>query len=165
MQAQRRVTATPPDGTVVFVVGLRINRFLAVHRWLPVVVAMPRMLSELARNRELGLLGRPRTFVSGRLIQVQSYWASTQLLEAYAKAADREHLPAWRTFNRRARKSAAVGIYHETYVIGPGLGESIYVHVPKPILLADAVGDVAVVPSSDGFRARLDGDEVRGAGG
>lgn len=45
------------DGKVLFIIGMRINRFWQVWRWLPVFVAMPRMLIELQKNRTLGLVG------------------------------------------------------------------------------------------------------------
>jgi hypothetical protein len=41
----------------VFLIGMRINRLLKVHKWLPVVKAMPRMLQELESHKDLGYLG------------------------------------------------------------------------------------------------------------
>ena len=57
------------------------------------------------------------------------YWESSEKLIAYAKSADSEHLPAWKSFNRAA-KSSAVGIWHETYVIEPGHAETVYKNMP-----------------------------------
>ena len=51
-----RVAADVDRDVVVFVIGMRINRLWAVHKWIPVFVAMPRMIAELARQPELGLL-------------------------------------------------------------------------------------------------------------
>ena len=93
---------------------------------------MPRMLAELAKHRELGMIGTPRTLVSGRLIIVQEYWRRYDALEDYARNADHKHLAAWRGFNAAARENESVGIFHETYLIGPGTHESIYVNVPRP---------------------------------
>ena len=45
--------------------------------------AMPRMIAELMKDRSLGMVGRPRTFVSGRTILVWQYWSSFEQLEAY----------------------------------------------------------------------------------
>jgi hypothetical protein len=42
---------------VVFLIGMRINKPWKVHRWLPVYRAMGRMLAELERRPEKGLLG------------------------------------------------------------------------------------------------------------
>jgi hypothetical protein len=70
---KNRVMAAKRGDVVVFLVGMRINNLWAVHKWLPVALSMPRMIIELVRNRELGLLGAPRTFASGRLVVVQQY--------------------------------------------------------------------------------------------
>lgn len=135
-----RQTATPgPDGVVVFLIGMRINRLWQVWKWFPVFTAMAGMLPELMRDRSLGLLGRPRTFVSGRIIEVQQYWRSFEELEAYARDPQRRHLKAWRSFNRRVRGNGSVGIFHETYRIAPTACETLYANMP-PFGLADAVG-------------------------
>ena len=140
-----RVTAELAEGSepVVFLVGMRINHPLRPWTWLPLVVAMGRMIAELMRHPELGLLAAPRTFVSGRLIQVQQYWASFEHLERYARAADHQHLPAWRRFNTKVRDTGAVGIYHETYRVTPGGFEAVYANVP-PLGLAAATSAVPV---------------------
>jgi len=150
-----RQTARPgADGVVVFLIGMRINRVWQVWKWVPVFTAMARMLPELLRNRDLGLLGRPRTFVSGRVIEVQQYWSSFEALEAYARDPDRRHLPAWRAFNRRVGGNGAVGIFHETYRVGPGDLETVYVNLP-PFGLAAAVGAEAVVAGAQSAAQRL----------
>lgn len=68
-------------------------------------------------------------WLSRTVILVQ-YWESSEKLIAYAKASDEDHLPAWRAFNKAARKSRAVGIWHETYVIDQGKTENVYVNMP-----------------------------------
>jgi hypothetical protein len=130
-QIQRgRHAATVDSDVVVFIIGMRINRLWQVWRWFPVFVAMPRMLAELARRPELGLLGRPRTLLSGRVITVLQYWSSFDALESYARAPERTHLPAWRRFNRRIRDNGSVGIFHETYRVTPGSVETVYANMP-----------------------------------
>ena len=42
-----RMTAEVPHGFVVFLIGMRINKLWKIHKWLPVFLSMPRMLSEL----------------------------------------------------------------------------------------------------------------------
>jgi hypothetical protein len=125
---RERMTATTDDGFVLFLIGMRINNWFAIHRWLPVFTAMPRMLTELHINRELGFKSYQMWF--SRTVILVQYWENSEKLIAYAKAADSEHLPDWRAFNRAAKKSAAVGIWHETYVIDPGKTENIYVNMP-----------------------------------
>jgi hypothetical protein len=124
---QGRMTARPDGSYVVFLIGMRINNMFAIHRWLPVILAMPKMLKELHEHRELGFLSYQNWFA--RTTILVQYWDSAENLMAYAKAADSAHLPAWRAFNRAA-KSSAVGIWHESYVIDPGKSENIYVNMP-----------------------------------
>ncbi len=138
---QQRTTADDSDDVVVFLIGMRIGSWWRVDSWLPVALAMPRMLAELTRA-QIGLLDA-RTYVSGRVVLVVQYWASLEQLHAYARAADREHLPAWRAFSQRARRSPSVGIFHETYLAPPASRESVYVHMPVHGL-ARAVGSAPV---------------------
>lgn len=122
-----RLAAELDGDFVVFIIGFRINQFWRVNVWLPVFLAMPKMLRELAQQPELGLLGGQ--FAGLTIIQ---YWRSSEHLNAYAQARSHEHLPAWRAFNQNARKAAgAVGIWHETYRVAAGQYEAIYVGMPK----------------------------------
>lgn len=124
----RRVSAEIDGDFVVFLIGMRINRPWKLHRWLPVFRAMPRMLKELEANPALGLLG---VRYLGRLSFVQ-YWRSFEHLEAYARAHDRAHWPAWVAFNRAMKdRSGDVGIWHETYLVSAGRYEAIYNGVPR----------------------------------
>jgi hypothetical protein len=113
---------------VVFLIGMRINRWWKVHRWLRVGLAMPRMLRELAQKPELGFLGYEQW--PGRTILVLQYWRSMDALLAYAKNSDAEHLPAWRAFNKLVGTNGDVGIWHETYRVRAGDYENIYVNMP-----------------------------------
>ncbi len=109
-----RWSAQPKGEFVVFLIGMRINRPLKVHRWLPVFVAMPRMLRELEQGRQDGLLHAQFSLIGGSPAVIQ-YWRSFEHLEAYARNPDALHLPAWRRFNRAVRDNGEVGIWHETY--------------------------------------------------
>lgn len=126
---KERMTAVSENGYVVFLIGMRINNVFAIHRWLPVFLAMARMLPELYKNPQLGFRSH-HMWLSRTLILVQ-YWESAEKLIAYSKATDSEHLPAWKAFNKAARKTNSVGIYHETYIIDPGKSENVYVNMPK----------------------------------
>ena len=120
---------------VVFHIGMTIRKPHRLDLWLPVLAAMPKMLAELERNKaaaargeeeDLGFLGA-RTLIGGRGPWVVQWWRSTEQLYAYARMADRAHLPAWRAFNTAARRSpGAVGIWHETYAVPAGSVETIY---------------------------------------
>lgn len=50
-----RVTADVEGELVVFLIGMRINRLWKIHKWLPVALAMPRMIRELSADPELGV--------------------------------------------------------------------------------------------------------------
>ena len=128
-----RFTVKIEGDFVVFLIGMRINHLLLVHKWLPVSRAMPRMLKELFAHKEMGLL-HAQSFLSWRTVMVLQYWRSFEQLHAYAHARNLEHLPAWADFNRRVGGNGSVGIFHETYRIEPGAYENVYVNMP-PLLL------------------------------
>lgn len=43
----RIAAPAPPEGTVVFLIGMRVNHLWDVRRWVPALRAMPAMLREL----------------------------------------------------------------------------------------------------------------------
>jgi len=164
VQRGRYTASAGADGTVLFLIGMRINRLWQFWRWVPVMVAMPRMLMELARDPELGLVGRPRTMVSGRVITVWQYWRSFDDLDAYARAGDRSHLPAWRAFNRKVRDNGSVGIFHETIVLSDRTVETVYANMPV-FGLAAVTGSEPTPHTQRSARARLTGaDDAEPAG-
>lgn len=123
-----KLTAQIEGEFVVFLIGMRINQFWKVHKWLPVVRAMGRMLPELYRQPSLGLLHHEMWF--GRTLILVQYWRSMDQLMDYAKARDSQHLPAWQAFNKAIGTDGSVGIWHETYQAGPGTHENVYVNMP-----------------------------------
>jgi hypothetical protein len=124
---RERMTGTVEGEFVVFLIGMRVNRWWKPWQWLRVVLAMPRMLRELARNPTLGWLGGEQWF--GRTTIMVQYWRSMDALLDYAKARNAEHLPAWQAFNRLVGTNGDVGIWHETYRVRPGDYENIYVNM------------------------------------
>ena len=74
-----RMTAEIDGDVVVFLIGMRINRMWKIHRWLPVAMAMPRMLRELQADPDSGLLGFQSWFGNPNIF-VQ-YWRSFEHLE------------------------------------------------------------------------------------
>ena len=81
---------------VVFLIGMRITKPWKVHQWLPVFLAMPRILKELDAHPEAGCLG----YASAGMTIIQ-YWRSFEHLEAYARNKDHRPWPAWVAFNKR----------------------------------------------------------------
>ena len=116
------------SGFCVFLIGMRINRPLKFHKWIPVVRAMPRMMRELKSHKELGYLGGH--FWIGRTIISLQYWRSAAQLMEYAANKSGQHLPAWSAFTRLIGSSGDVGIWHETYIVAPDSCESIYYNMP-----------------------------------
>ncbi|HEY4553221.1 MAG TPA: DUF4188 domain-containing protein [Bacillaceae bacterium] len=123
-----RYTTENSDSMVVFIIGMRVNKRLAVHKWLPVFNAMPGMIRELyIHKEELGFLSMESYFGLRTTAMIQ-YWRSTEDLLAYAKGE--KHMKAWRQFNQKIGNNDAVGIYHEIYVLDGGDYESIYGNMP-----------------------------------
>ncbi|MEI8240465.1 MAG: DUF4188 domain-containing protein [Actinomycetota bacterium] len=149
------------DGAVLFLIGMRFNQLWKPWKWLPVVIAMPRMLIELQKNPELGLVGKPRTFLSGRTTLVWQYWESFEKLEAYSKSTSSAHLPAWRSFNRRVRDNGSVGIYHETIMLSDATVETVYGNMPT-FGLAAVTGVVAASKRGQTARQRMVGADPDG---
>jgi len=128
MVRAERLTAALDGNFVVFLIGMRINKPLLVHKWAPVVAAMPRMIKELIRQPDLGFLHGEVWFA--RTVLVLQYWRSLEQLLAYARNKDAEHLPAWHAFTKAVGINGTVGIWHETYAASPGSYETIYVNMP-----------------------------------
>ena len=121
----QRLTVELEGDFVVFLIGMRVNSWWKIHKWWPVVMAMPRMLAELKKRPESGFLGYEQSF--GVIVQ---YWRSFEHLEAYAKDRTGQHYPAWKAFNTRNRNSPDVGIWLETYRVRAGEYECIYNNMP-----------------------------------
>lgn len=138
-----RVTATIEGDFVVFLIGMRVNKWWKIHRWLPPAVAMLRMLGEL-RRRPVSETGCLATSISTPGLTVQ-YWRSFDHLEAFARNASGTHMPAWSRFNKAAKQARGdVGIWHETYLVKDGCHESLYSGMP-----AQGLGKAgALVPAS-----------------
>jgi hypothetical protein len=143
---QKRMTGRLEGDFVVFLIGMRINRWWKVGKWLRVAMAMPRMIQELEKSPELGFLGAESWF--GRTTIMVSYWRSADHLMAYATSKTNAHLPAWKDFNRMVGTNGDVGIWHETYRVHPGDFESVYANMP-----AFGLGRAGVLVEATGKRA------------
>lgn len=113
---------------VVFLIGMRINRWWKFHKWLPVAKAMRPMLKELSQNPDSGFLGFQ--IYGGIPPVIVQYWRSFEQLEAYARDRHASHYPAWKAFNQKVRSNGDVGIWHETYKVHAGDFECIYNNMP-----------------------------------
>jgi hypothetical protein len=143
----QRMTAQIEGDFVVFLIGLRVNKWWKVHKWLPLLKTMPAMLKELSSlpKEETGFLG----YTSASAGLSVQYWRSFDHLEAYAKSQEREHFPVWSDFNKRMKHSRGdVGIWHETYLVRAGEYENVYSGMP-PI----GLGRVGELVEASGNRA------------
>lgn len=127
-----KLTADREEPFVVFQIGMRINAIWKLHRWLPIVLIAPRMVRELLADPESGLLGSRTVFGPGiRNLGFIQYWDSFETLRSYARDSDRLHLSAWRDYYEDGTSAdAAVGIWHETYVVDPEDTETVYNNMP-----------------------------------
>lgn len=131
MHNEKRVCADFSDDIVLFLIGMRINRYWAIHKWWPVARAMPAMLDELRRQADSGFLHAEMGM--GRTLILVQYWRSMDDLQRYAHSRDALHLPAWQRFNQasRAAHDDSVGIWHESYQVKRGASASIYLNMPQ----------------------------------
>jgi Domain of unknown function (DUF4188) len=125
-----RYTAQIDGSFVVFIIGVRINRLLAVHKWLPVARAMGPMIKHLLAHRELGLL-HVQPYVYWRGVALVQYWRTFAQLEQFAREPSASHLDAWKRFNRAVGADGSVGIWHETYVVQANQYECVYGNMPR----------------------------------
>jgi len=73
----------------------------------------------------------------------------------FARDPDKTHFPAWRRYNKLARGTGSVGIWHETYIVEPRKAEAIYDGMPTfGLAAATAVRDIDA--TLDSSRARME---------
>jgi hypothetical protein len=146
---EQKVTADRDDGFVVFHIGLRINALWKIHRWLPIFLIAPRMVRELVSEPESGLLESRTTVGPGiRNVGFVQYWESFEALRDYARDSDRLHFPAWQEYYEDGTKEdAAVGIWHETYLVESDEYETVYNNMPPFGLAAGETTEI--LPAAD----------------
>lgn len=135
---EAKVTAERDEDFVVFHIGMRINKFWKITRWLPILLVAPRMVRELVADPDSGLLGTRTVFGPGlRNIGFIQYWESFESLREYARDDEQSHYPAWKQYYRDGTKEdAAVGIWHETYLVTNDDYETVYNNMPAHGLAA-----------------------------
>lgn len=150
-----RLSANIEGDFIVFLIGMRINKPWKPHKWLPVLLGMPKMLKELDTlpADETGFLGHNGVGM-GVIVQ---YWRSFDHLESYARSQANAHYPAWLAFNKRMKQSRGdVGIWHETYLVKAGQYEAIYSGMP-PFGLGRVSSLLPATESRNEARQRLMG--------
>ncbi len=149
---KKRVTAEIEGDFVVFLIGMRINKLWKAQKWLPIFVAMPKMVRELERSPQSGFLGANLYLGGPRRPMLVQYWRSFNHLETFARDRDAAHWPAWVAFNEHVGSNGDVGIWHETYLVPAGGYECVYNNMP-PI----GLGAAARLVSAAGRKATAAG--------
>jgi hypothetical protein len=145
---------------VVFLIGMRVNKPWKLHKWWPVAKAMAPMLRVLATRKDLGLLHYTMWIGPKGPLMVQ-YWRSFDQLVRFATDTSLPHHPAWRAYNQRVGTDGDVGVWHETYQVGPGRFESVYANMPI-FGLAAAGEHVPVARRGDRAPERMTSSQPRG---
>ncbi|HEY1352740.1 MAG TPA: DUF4188 domain-containing protein [Ktedonobacteraceae bacterium] len=151
-----RFTAQHDEPFVVLLIGMRINKFFALRKWLMAARAMGPMLRTLRAHPEKGFLGA-HVFLSWRGVATVQYWRSFEDVEAFARDHTDLHLQAWRRFNRLVGTDGSVGIWHESYLIKAHQYECVYNNMP-PFGLAKATRHVPALGRLETARRRLGGE-------
>ncbi|MDQ0230167.1 DUF4188 domain-containing protein [Metabacillus malikii] len=147
-----RYVVKSDESFVIFIIGMRINKFFSFTKWIPVFRAMGPMLRELYQHPELGFY-HTEYLINWRGVTLIQYWRSFEELEAYARG--KTHATAWRNFNRTIKDDGSVGIFHETYKVQKNATEAIYNNMPK-FGLANVFTHTGVSPTTDTARDRIE---------
>ena len=151
-----RFTAQTDEPFVVFIIGMRVNKFFAFRKWIATAMAMGPMLRTLYEHPEKGFLGA-QSLISWRGVTTIQYWRSFDDLEKFARDKDDPHLEAWRKFNKSIGSDGSVGIFHETFLVDAGKYEALYGNMPV-LGLAAATSHVPAVGKRETARRRLGGN-------
>jgi hypothetical protein len=147
-----RFSVANKEDIVLFVFGVRVNKFRSVRKWVPVMRAVRPMLRELSEDSGSGLLGYRTYLRSPRELMVMQYWRTSKQLLDYAHGTT--HRRVWTDFYKLATAGASVGLWHEAYVVPAGRYEAIYGIVPE-LGLAAFADLVPVGRRNDSAAARL----------
>lgn len=152
-----RYTAKTDKPFVVFLIGMRVNKWWRFDKWIPVAAAMRPMLQSLNKYAK-GMLHTEFAFGSNGPVLIQ-YWRSFEDLEKFAHSADDPHLEPWKKFNQAVGANGIVGIWHETYLVNPNQYECVYGNMPL-FGLGAAVDHVEATGTRETARLRLNANET-----
>lgn len=157
---QGRWAAHSDEPFVVFVIGMRINKFFSLRKWTHGAYSFVRMHQDLLKHPEKGFLGGQQ-IVYGRGIGMIQYWRSFEDLEKYARSQLDRHIPAWRKYNQTVGNDGKFGIWHESYLVEPGRFEAIYDNMPA-FGLGTVLQHGPALGRRETARRRLGGDSEPG---
>ena len=148
-----RFTTQTDSDFVVFLIGMRINKFWKLWKWLPVFMAMPFMLQRLMKDKKSGLLHSQLVFY-WRGVGCIQYWDSFENLERFALNPQDLHVKAWSKYRKNVGSSGDVGIWHETYLVDKGNFETLYANMPT-WGLGNGFTPIVITPETDTAKLRL----------
>lgn len=126
-----KVVADNTEPMVVFLLGIRINRWRGIRHWLPLVLTIPGMLRDLASAPESGLLGYRVLLGPGpRQAMLVQYWRREEDLHSFARNVTGPHRAAQRRYWWHYGSSASVGVWHEMLVSAEGSHHGMYGNMP-----------------------------------
>lgn len=151
-----RFTARASEDFVVFIVGMRVNRWWMLHKWISVFLTMPRVLRRLKSEPALGMLHAESFFRFFPMTTCMiTYWKDFSSLENFAKNSAEPHVAAWTRYMKKIGADGTVGIWHETYQIRKGQYESVYDNMPK-FGLAAAFNHTPVTAKLNSAKQRIE---------
>ncbi|MBI3153348.1 MAG: DUF4188 domain-containing protein [Chloroflexi bacterium] len=148
-----RYTAKTEKPFIVFLIGMRINQWWRIDKWIPVASAMGPMMQALFTNPEKGFLHAEFFWNFNGPCMVQ-YWRSFEDLENFARNPSDPHMGPWKKFNQAIGADGVVGIWHETYTVNSDQFECVYGNMPR-FGLAAAMEHVQAVGRRETARMRL----------
>lgn len=148
-----RYTAKTEKTFIVFLIGMRINQWWRIDKWIPVASAMGPMMQALFTNPEKGFLHAEFFWNFNGPCMVQ-YWRSFEDLENFARNPSDPHMGPWKKFNQAIGADGVVGIWHETYTVNSDQFECVYGNMPR-FGLAAAMEHVQAVGRRETARMRL----------
>ncbi len=154
-----RFTAKTDKPFVVFLIGMRINQWWRIDKWLPVFNAMNPMMQALYTYPEKGFLHAEFFWNFSGPVLIQ-YWRSFEDLENFARNPSDPHIEPWKKFNQAIGSNGTVGIWHETYIVNPNQFECVYGNMPK-FGLAAATEHVQAVGRRETARLRLSANQSK----
>jgi Domain of unknown function (DUF4188) len=148
-----RWMASREEPFAVFVFGMRLNRLRGLPRFLWGLRVLRRVLRDLDDHPERGFLAG-QVYRAGRTLIAVQYWESFDALDAWARDHRLPHRRPWQRYLREALTDEAMGLWHETYLAGPGSWEGVYLNMP-PWGLAAGVEAVEMRATRGSARERL----------
>ena len=153
-----RYTAKTSEPFVVFLIGMRINKWWRIDKWLPVASAMSPMLTTLFTHPEKGFLHGEFFWNLSGPVMIQ-YWKSFDALEKFAREPSEPHLEAWKKFNHAVGADGSVGIWHETFQVEADKFECVYGNMPE-FGLGKALEHVQALGRRETARLRLSANKT-----